>query len=328
MQREPILVTGGAGYVGSQTCKLLFENGFLPVTFDNLSTGHVESVKWGPLEIGDIREKSDLERLFYKYKFKSAFHFAAKAYVAESVSDPLLYFTNNISGSTNLIGEFLRGGGEYFVFSSSCATYGEPSVDRISEDQEQRPINPYGFTKLATEKLLIALAKNVKFNFAILRYFNAAGADLNSEIGELHDPETHVIPSLIHSFKTQKPFRIYGSDFETHDGTAIRDYIHVVDLADAHLSALRDITENSRNLILNVGTGIGTSIQELIEIIREFDPEFRVIVDQRRPGDPAKLIADTRLITTELKWRPKYSTGRNILETAINWYDKFNLGRK
>ena len=310
--------------MGSQTCKLLFENGYIPVTFDNLSTGHSENVKWGPLEVGDLTVKSDIERLFDRYKFKSVFHFAAKAYVGESVSNPLSYFTNNITGSTNLIEEFLKRGGENFVFSSSCATYGEPHVDFISENLEQNPINPYGFTKLATEKLILALAKNVDFNFAILRYFNAAGADLSCEIGEWHNPETHVIPLLIHSLRSKKPFRIFGNDFETFDGTAIRDYVHVVDLANAHLAALRNIIENSRNLIVNVGTGIGTSIQELVEIGREFDADFQILLDERRPGDPARLIADISLIKQELKWEPKHSSSRNILETAIKWYDMKN----
>lgn len=321
MQKELILVTGGAGYVGSQTCKLLFENGFVPVTFDNLSTGHKESVKWGPLEVGDIRAKKDLERLFDRYKFKSAFHFAAKAYVGESVEDPLSYFSNNIAGSINFIEEFLRQGGENFVFSSSCATYGEPVIDFISEKQEQNPINPYGFTKLAIEKLLIALSKNTKFNYAILRYFNAAGADLNSELGEWHEPETHVIPLLIESFRNNQPFTIFGSDFETLDGTAVRDYIHVVDLADAHLAALRNIIENSQNLIVNVGTGVGTSIKELVDMVVELNPDFKVLVEGRRPGDPARLVADISMIEKELKWKPKHSSSKSIFETAIKWHD-------
>lgn len=321
-------MTGGAGYVGSQTCKLLFENGFVPVTFDNLSTGHKESVKWGPLEIGDLRAKKDLERLFDKYEFRSVFHFAAKAYVAESVVDPLSYFSNNITGSINLIEEFLRRGGENFVFSSSCATYGEPFVDSISEKQEQNPINPYGFTKLAIEKLLIALSVNLKFNYAILRYFNAVGADLSGEIGEWHDPETHVIPLLIESFRNSQPFTIFGSDFGTLDGTAVRDYIHVIDLADAHLAALRNISEYSRNLILNVGTGVGTSIQELVDVVVELDPDFQVVFEARRPGDPARLVADISLIEKELKWKPKHSTTRSIFETAIKWHDMKNYGEK
>lgn len=328
MQKELVLVTGGAGYVGSQTCKLLHENGFVPVTFDNLSTGHRDSVKWGPLVTGDIRIKSDVERLFDQYKFKSVFHFAAKAYVGESVIDPLSYFSTNITGSINLIEEFLLRGGENFVFSSSCATYGEPGVDFISENQEQNPINPYGFTKLVIEKLLIALSENAKFNFAILRYFNAAGADLSCEIGEWHDPETHVIPLLIQSFRKKQLFTIFGSDFNTPDGTAVRDYIHVADLADAHLAALLDIAEKSRNLIMNVGTGIGTSIQELVDMICERDPDFQVSFEGRRPGDPARLIANISLIETELQWKPKYSTSRNILETAINWYDMKNSSKK
>lgn len=321
-------MTGGAGYVGSQTCKLLFENGFVPVTFDNLSTGHKESVKWGPLEIGDIRAKKDLESLFDKYEFKSAFHFAAKAYVSESVGDPLSYFSNNITGSINLIEEFLRRGGENFVFSSSCATYGEHFVDSISEKQEQNPINPYGFTKLAIEKLLIALSLNSKFNFAILRYFNAAGADITCEIGEWHDPETHVIPLLIQSFRNNRPFTIFGSDFETSDGTAVRDYIHVIDLAEAHLAALRSISEMSRNLIVNVGTGVGTSIQELVNMVTELDPDFQVLVEARRPGDPARLVADISLIQKELKWKPIHSTKTSIFETALKWYDLKNPGKK
>jgi UDP-glucose 4-epimerase len=174
------------------------------------------------------------------------------------------------------------------------------------------------------EKLLIALSENAKFNFAILRYFNAAGADLSCEIGEWHDPETHVIPLLIQSLRKKQPFKIFGSDFNTPDGTAVRDYIHVADLADAHLAALQDISEKSRNLIVNVGTGIGTSIQELVDMVCEFYPDFQVSLQGRRPGDPARLIADISLIEKELKWKPKYSTSRNILETAINWYDMKN----
>jgi UDP-glucose-4-epimerase GalE len=328
LQNELILVTGGAGYVGSQTCKLLFENGFIPITFDNLSTGHQENVKWGPLEIGDLRNKKDIERLFDKYKFKSVFHFAAKAYVGESVADPLAYFSNNIAGSINLIEEFLQRGGENFVFSSSCATYGESTADFISENQEQNPINPYGFTKLAVEKLLIALSNNTKFKFAILRYFNAAGADVSCELGEWHDPETHVIPLLVEAFRNKQPFTIFGSDFETLDGTAIRDYIHVIDLADAHLAALRNIIDNSRNLIVNVGTGVGTSIQELVDMVGELDPDFQVSVEGRRQGDPARLVADICLIEHELKWKPKHSSSRNILETAIKWHDMKNSRKK
>jgi UDP-glucose-4-epimerase GalE len=324
MVRENVLVTGGAGYIGSHTCKLLYEKGYQPVVFDNLSTGHMDFVKWGPIEVGDLLDKAAVKRVFSRYSFKSVFHFAAKAYVEESIKNPLDYYYSNIVGSMNLIDEFLANYGENFIFSSSCATYGESLSELIEENHVQNPINPYGFTKLAIEKLLMAESQNRRFNYAVLRYFNAAGADPSCEIGEKHYPETHVIPLLVRAIRKNEVFRVNGNNFNTPDGTAVRDFVHVSDLALAHVLALVHINNNSESLVLNVGTGKGISIGDLINSAKDYDVNLRVEYKPKRKGDPAKLIADKSRIEKILHWQPLLSSTDIIFKSAYDWYVQNN----
>lgn len=316
---ENVLVTGGAGYIGSHVCKALRLAGYHPIVFDNLSTGHEQLVKWGPLVKGDLLNQNEIDLAFERYKPVSVIHLAAKAYVNESVSNPIKYFRENISGSVNLIDAFLRFGGINFVFSSSCATYGEPETSPINESITQSPINPYGFTKLAVERLLTDLQVSNTFNFGILRYFNAVGADSDGEIGEMHDPETHVVPLMIRAAYESKEFVIFGSNYETRDGTAIRDYIHVSDLAAAHVASLNHVQSKGQNLICNLGTGQGVSLLELATELKKIIPNFKYCFGPRREGDPKSLIADNELSRLVLGINYPQSQIQNILQTAINW---------
>ena len=316
---ENVLVTGGAGYIGSHVCKALYLAGYHPIVFDNLSTGHERLVKWGPLVNGDLLKQNEVDLAFEKYKPTSVIHLAAKAYVSESVKNPIKYFRENISGSVNLIEAFLRFGGINFVFSSSCATYGEPEISPINETVTQSPINPYGFTKLAVERLLKDLRVNNTFNFGILRYFNAVGADPDGEIGELHDPETHVVPLMIKAACESKEFVIFGSNYETKDGTAIRDYIHVSDLAAAHVASLNHVRSKGQNLICNLGTGQGISLLDLATEMKKIMPNFKYCFGPRRAGDPKSLVADNELSRLVLGMNYPQSQIQNILQTAINW---------
>jgi UDP-glucose-4-epimerase GalE len=315
-----VLVTGGAGYIGSHVCKKLAQNGYIPVTFDNLSTGHLEFVKWGPFVKGDLLNEEELKKVFVEYQFDTVIHLAGKAYVGESVLKPMLYYRENIQGSMNLIDTFLQNNGKFLVFSSSCATYGETSQQLIGEDEAQDPINPYGFSKLAVEKLIVSLKRSNNFNFAILRYFNAAGADSGLEIGERHEDETHVIPLLIKAALSGTEFQVFGADFPTSDGSAIRDYIHVSDLSEAHLNALRVISDTKQDVVCNVGTGVGVSVFELVEAMASLGFSISQKVMPRRPGDPPRLVASNELSRQKLELSYSNSAIANILETAIKWH--------
>jgi UDP-glucose-4-epimerase GalE len=315
-----VLVTGGAGYIGSHVCKALSKAGYTPITFDNLSTGRKDFVKWGPLVVGDLRNRSDLVHLFSNHYFDTVFHFAAKAYVAQSFELPDFYYQNNVLGSINLLDVFKEFGGKFFIFSSSCATYGNPEVSIISEAIPQKPINPYGQTKLVIEEFIKSLQMTYSFQFAILRYFNAAGADGGGDVGESHLPETHIIPSLINSSLQDEEFTIYGNDYKTPDGTAIRDYVHVDDLAIAHINALKHIEAKKQNLVCNLGTGRGISILELVNELKKQNPTLRFNFGPRRKGDPDMLVASTEMSRTELNMNYSNSSIENILMTAINWH--------
>jgi len=325
MSNRNVLVTGGAGYVGSHICKILNDRGYTPVVFDNLSTGHKEFVKWGPLYVGDILSLSDLDSVFREFSISSVIHCAAKAYVSESVSDPIKYYRENITGSINVLDTFVRYGGSYFVFSSSCAVYGNTTKIRIKEDHETTPINPYGFTKLAIEKLIRDLKNIHKFNFAILRYFNAAGAETQSDLGELHEPETHIIPLMMNSLKTQSVFKIFGNDYSTHDGTAIRDFVHVSDLALAHINSLEFLSSSKQDVLCNIGSGDEISVLDLVLQMQKLDPKFQYIFENRRVGDPEYLVANNELSKIILKMEYTNSNIANILQTAQQWSKNISI---
>lgn len=319
MDSNLVLVTGGAGYIGSQTCKILSKAKYVPVTFDNLSRGNQNHVKWGPLFKGDLLKPRDIKKAFEKYEFLGVIHLAAKAYVEESIKEPTMYFQENITSTSNLLDVMKEFRIHNLVFSSSCATYGMSKDAGISEDTFQKPINPYGFSKFACEQLIEYSAKTFPLNYAIMRYFNAAGADLDNEIGELHNPETHLIPLAVKAALNRTLFKIYGSDYPTKDGTAVRDYVHVSDLAIGHLRAIERILTQTQPLICNLGSGQGFSVlQILLEIKKKF-PDFVWERENRRLGDPPVLIANISKSQKELKWEPVHSTLSSIIESEIAW---------
>ena len=326
--KHNVLVTGGAGYIGSHICKALSLAGYNPITFDNFSTGHRSFVKWGPLFEGELLNVSHLEQVFCDYKIESVVHVAAKAYVEESMQNPIKYYKENIFGITNLLEAFLNHGGKNFIFSSSCATYGEPEVSPITESTLQAPINPYGFSKLAGEKLIKSLSRNNDFNFAILRYFNVAGADSSLEIGELHENETHLFPLLIDAAYKKNTFNIFGSDYDTADGTAERDYIHVSDLADAHMVAFKTIKEGKRELVVNLGTGKSLSVMEITNMARSIFPDLQITFKERRVGDPPRLESKSEVGKDIFNWRPTRSTLENIFYSAVDWHQSLEINLK
>lgn len=311
-----VLVTGGAGYIGSQTAARLNEAGYLPVVLDNLSTGHRENVKWGPFHLGDISDSKIVSEICDTYEPIGAIHFAGSAYVGESVENPFKYFENNTAKSAQLIGTLSSCGVHNLVFSSTCATYGEPSVDRISESQVQTPINPYGVSKLLVEKILLSASSVSQLRFVALRYFNAAGGDPEYGLLENHNPETHLLPILIRAASEGLTFRVNGGDYQTADGSPVRDFIHIRDLADAHVKALEYLVAGGSSEFINLGSGNGTSIFELIDKVQTFGYELKVEIGSRRPGDPAKLVADPTKAKKLLNWETAYSSVENILESA------------
>jgi UDP-glucose-4-epimerase GalE len=303
-----ILVTGGAGYIGSHTCKALHRAGFDPITYDNLERGNPEAVKWGPLELGELADKIRLCEAFARFRPVAVIHFAALAYVGESNANPAVYYQNNVGGTAILLAAMRECGIDKIVFSSSCAVYGTPASVPIAEASAMAPINPYGATKMICERMLRECAAACPLSFIALRYFNAAGADPDGEIGECHVPETHVVPLLLDAAAgASTAFTIYGDDYPTADGTCVRDYIHVSDLADAHVKAARALLDGAESTALNLGTGRGWSVRELITTVREVTGcDIPTLVGARRPGDPPALIADACRARHELQWRPRY----------------------
>lgn len=324
MKLKNILVTGGAGYIGSHTCKALAVNGFQPIVIDNLIYGHEDAVKWGPLIKGDISNSALLDQVFADYSIDLVLHFAAYAYVGESVVDPEKYYLNNVAGTLSLLGAMRRKRINKIVFSSTCATYGIPAALPITEETPQNPINPYGYTKLIVENIFKDYQHAYGLNWCALRYFNAAGCDPDGELGERHDPETHAIPlAIAAALGRGQPFKVMGTDYDTHDGTAIRDYIHVCDLADAHVKAAEYLINGGPSCAFNLATGQGTSVKELLSAVHAATgsevPHENV---PRRAGDPPSLYAQANLAKQKLGWQPKFMDIKETVKTAVNWFSK------
>lgn len=317
-----ILVTGGAGYVGSHACKALAAAGYEPVVFDNLCAGHDWAVKWGPLEVGDLLDRDRIAAVVAAHKPAGAIHFASFAYVGESVTDPGKYWRNNVTGAINLCDALVAAGTKAMVFSSSCTVYGLTGAAFISEAEPVAPINPYGNTKRAIEIMLADYEVATGMRNTVLRYFNAAGCDAAGEIGEEHDPETHLIPlALAAAAGDLDTLKIFGTDYPTPDGTCIRDYIHVTDLADAHVRAVRRMMEGGASDVFNLGAGAGYSVREVIDAVgRIVGNPVNAIEDGRRAGDPARLVADISHARQGLGWQPAQSSLDTIVATAWNWY--------
>ncbi|MBT8240443.1 MAG: UDP-glucose 4-epimerase GalE [Acidimicrobiia bacterium] len=318
-----VLVTGGAGYIGSQTAKELARAGHEPIVLDDLSTGHEWAVKWGPLVRACTGDRDLVRTVLRDHQPEAVIHFAANAYVGESMHDPGKYFRNNVVNTLNLLDEIVDDGVRPFVFSSSCATYGMPSEVPIPETEPQEPINPYGESKLMVEKVLRWYGEIHDLPWAALRYFNAAGADPDGELGEVHDPETHLIPRAIQAALGELPeVGIYGTDYPTPDGTAVRDYIHVTDLADAHIRAIYALGNGHDSLALNLGTSTGHSVREVIGAVeRVSGRSVPVAAEPRRPGDPPVLVAAAGLAGETLGWKPEHSDLDAIVGTAWQWHE-------
>ena len=322
MANQPsVLVTGGAGYVGSHVCKALHRSGFTPVTLDNLTTGHREAVKWGPLEVGDVRKQDLVANVMLRHKATAVLHFAAASLVGESASKPLEYYDNNVAGAISLVTAMRRCGLSRIVFSSTCAVYGMPEARPIQETESTQPINVYGRTKLAVENFLADVAATGAIRTAMLRYFNAAGADSEGEIGEAHAPETHLIPLAIQAARDPaQPLRVFGSDYPTADGTCERDYVHVEDLADAHIRALRFLEGAEGSRAFNLGTGRPVSVRRVItEVERVLGTKVSTIEAPRRAGDPPRLFAAPGLAERDLGWVATRSDIGSIVKSATRW---------
>ncbi len=316
-----ILVTGGAGYIGSHTAKALSRAGYRVVVYDNLSRGHRWAVRWGPLEEGELLDTEHLRKVMVTERVEAVLHFAALAEVGESMRAPETYFHNNVSGSLSLLDAMRAAGVKRIVFSSTCALYGIPEKVPITEDTPKAPLSPYGDSKLMVEKLLHWEGICHGLQWMALRYFNAAGADAEGESGESHSPETHLIPSLLDAALGRRPAcPIFGGDYPTPDGTCIRDYIHVTDLADAHLLALRHLQEGKPSMVLNLGTGDGYSVNQILAAAEKISGKPIPIERQgRRPGDPPRLVAAPQKAFEQFNWKPVHSSIENIIETAWKW---------
>lgn len=326
MQRQinNVLVTGGAGYIGSHTCKALAKAGYTPIVYDSLCRGNAWSVKWGPLEVGDLMDGERLRDVLRQYRPVGVIHFAAFAYVGESIQSPLMYYRNNVGGTVSLLRAMAAESVDRLVFSSTCATYGTPDSNPIREDTPQNPINPYGESKLMVEQILKDCTQDGSLSAVALRYFNAAGADAEGEIGEVHEPETHLLPLALSATQgSAPPLTVFGNDHPTPDGTCIRDYIHVTDLADAHVKAFVYASGTQGFSAFNLGTGSGTSIMEVIRAAQEVTGrEVPFSFGPRRAGDPAALVADPSFACDVLGWSAQYSDLCNILKTAWNWMQR------
>jgi UDP-arabinose 4-epimerase len=318
MTAERVLVTGGAGFIGSHTCKLLAAAGIEPIVYDNLATGHRSAVRWGPFVEGDIRDTQLLIRTMHEYSPHSVIHFAASAYVGESVEDPAKYYWNNVVGSLSLFDACRRTQTTSLIFSSSCATYGTPKELPIKETSALNPISPYGRSKLMVEQILEDYAAAYGLRYVSLRYFNACGADPDGELSERHDPETHLIPlALLSASGALERLAIYGEDHETADGTCVRDYVHVTDLARAHVQAVQYLGKGNDCLTVNLGSGKGTSIRQVLDAINRVTARsVPVVFEPRRRGDPAALYADSEFARERLGFTPQLSDIDTIIRTA------------
>jgi UDP-glucose-4-epimerase GalE len=322
MSQPKVLVVGGAGYVGANTCKALQSAGYIPVVFDNLSTGHHDFVRWGHLVVGDIRDSTAVRDAINAHQIEAVLHFAACAYVGESVTDPQKYYDNNVTGTLSLLRGMLDANCRQLVFSSTCAIYGQPENVPISEGTPSNPVNPYGASKLMVERILSDYRRAYDVRSIALRYFNASGADLNGEIGELRDPETHLIPRAMMAIQGYiDDFQVFGADFPTEDGTAVRDYIHVADLATAHVSGVSRLMAGLAGGAFNLGTEVGYSVKAVLEAIElETGAKLPAANGARREGDPAVLVADATQARDVLGFVPRHSDLQTIVRTAWAWH--------
>ena len=315
-----ILITGGAGYIGSHMVRLLLKKGYQPIVFDNLSTGHRAFVpKNVPFVKGDLCNLKQIESVFRRYSINAVMHFAALAIVSESVENPILYYQNNVGGTINLIHTMLKYNVNYLIFSSTCAVYNSLSQEPLKENSEIVPTNPYGRTKAIIEKFLEDVSTMSKLRYISLRYFNVAGAIDNAEIGEKHNPETHLIPSILKSIKNKTRFYIFGKDYKTKDGTCVRDYIHVMDLCAAHYLALKYLNRTRQSDIFNLGSGKGFSVEEIIKAVEEnIGNPINVVVKSRRLGDGPRLVASSQKAEKILKWKRQKNLSE-MINSAWKW---------
>lgn len=325
IRSESVLVTGGAGFIGSHVCKALAQNGFAPVVYDNLSNGHGDAVKWGPLEIGDIADTARLVEVIQTHKPVAVLHFAALIEAGLSVRAPARFYRNNVTGSLSLLHAMEQTGLTRLVFSSTAAVYGEPLETPIPETHPLQPVNPYGQSKLMVEQVLAHVSDATDLRYCALRYFNAAGADPEGELAERHDPETHLIPLIIHAATGKRPdIKIFGTDYDTPDGTCIRDYIHVSDLAQAHVCALKHLLEGGDTLIANLGIGVGYSVREIVDRVGlALNTDVPHVLADRRPGDPAILVADSAKARAALNWTPIYTNLDELIRHAARGLENF-----
>lgn len=317
-----VLVTGGAGYIGSHACKVLRDAGYTPVTFDNLNTGWKDAVKFGPFEQGDLLNKSRIAEVFEKYDIAAVMHFAALSQVGEAMQKPGLYWRNNVLGSLNLIEAAVEAGCLNFVFSSTCATYGDQDGVMLDENCAQMPLNAYGASKRAIEDILSDFRASHGLKSVIFRYFNVAGADPEGEVGEFHQPETHLIPLMLDAIEGKRPaLTVFGTDYDTPDGTCIRDYVHVMDLVDAHVLGLKWLEKGHDSRVFNLGTGRGFSVREVIDHSQAVTNRPVPIVEgDRRAGDAVKLVSGSTRAAAELGWTPARSTLDVMIKDAWRWH--------
>ena len=323
MTNKNVIITGGAGYVGSHVCKLLSISGYNTYSLDNLSRGNDWAVKWGELLLGDLLDEEYIEYAFKEVNPVAIIHLAAYADIGESNQKPFLYYQNNISTTINLLNVIKKYNFDNFIFSSSCSTFGNISSSNINEDETMNPLSPYAFSKMVCEKIIKSAHHETKLSYMILRYFNAAGADINNEIGESNDKHKRIIPQIIKAIIADKTLEIYGNDYNTHDGTCVRDYVHVDDIANAHLLALEHLLKKNESSEINVGSGNGYSILEIIkkaELI--LSKKVKISFLPRRNGDADYLVAQINKAQKILKWKPIHSDMNLILNTAINWEKK------
>ncbi|PWE50182.1 UDP-glucose 4-epimerase GalE [Thioclava sp. NG1] len=317
-----VLVTGGAGYIGSHACKALAAAGYVPVCFDNFSTGWKEAVKFGPVEEGELADRARLDEVFAKYQPIAVMHFAALSLVGDSMKDPAKYWRTNVNCALNLIEAAVDADCRNFVFSSTCATYGDQDGVVLDENTEQRPINAYGGSKRAIEDMLRDFGASHGMNSVIFRYFNVAGADPDAEVGEQHIPETHLIPLMLDAIAGKRPaLTVFGSDYATRDGTCIRDYVHVSDLVDAHVLGLKWLEDGKPSRVFCLGSGNGFSVREVIDASRAVtNRDVPIVEGDRRPGDAASLVSGSKRATEELGWQPKRSDLSTMISDAWRWH--------